>query len=316
VPNRHGGSADYRYGFNNKEKDEEVKGNGNSYDFGARTYDPRIGRWFARDVLEKSYPEISPYAFVLNTPIRAKDPDGNLVIFINGQHDGTGGTSKYWDGYDTKVKKRLGDKNSRYVDGAVGGWANTGVNFLKGNLGVGGAIQVVKHSNVNMKVRIAAGKAQGLIDAPDIIASLQDGETIKIVTHSMGTGFSRGYTEGIMKYAKKHHLESKVKFVYELDVNSFEGASLPADKNVQKTQNKTGGMDGGDIGPWLMDKIIKSVPTVGPVPNAENTTDKTDANKGHDIGPMSTSKIPTDLGNGGAESTVEEGNNNKQKTQK
>ena len=53
VPRRHS-NDDYRYGFNGKESDNELKGKGNSYDFGARMYDPRTGRWFARDDLFKS----------------------------------------------------------------------------------------------------------------------------------------------------------------------------------------------------------------------------------------------------------------------
>lgn len=40
VPNRHGSSGSYRYGFNGKEKDDEIKGEGNSIDFGSRMYDP------------------------------------------------------------------------------------------------------------------------------------------------------------------------------------------------------------------------------------------------------------------------------------
>ncbi len=43
MPNRNGSSDSYRYGFNGMEKDDEIKGNGNSYDFGARIYDPRVG---------------------------------------------------------------------------------------------------------------------------------------------------------------------------------------------------------------------------------------------------------------------------------
>ncbi len=35
----------YTYGFNGMERDEEVKGAGNTYNFGARMYDPGIGRW-------------------------------------------------------------------------------------------------------------------------------------------------------------------------------------------------------------------------------------------------------------------------------
>ncbi len=33
----------YRFGFNGKENDNEIQGDGNSYDFGARIYDSRLG---------------------------------------------------------------------------------------------------------------------------------------------------------------------------------------------------------------------------------------------------------------------------------
>lgn len=79
LPNRHGNSSDYRYGFGGKESDDELKGEGNSYDYGARMYDPRIGRWFATDRDEWNYPFVSPYAFALNNPIAFYDPDGNYV---------------------------------------------------------------------------------------------------------------------------------------------------------------------------------------------------------------------------------------------
>jgi RHS repeat-associated protein len=71
----------YRYGFNGKEQDNEVSGEGNSYDFGARIYDSRLGRWMSTDPLSGKYPFASPYSFVLNTPIQAIDPDGQKVVF-------------------------------------------------------------------------------------------------------------------------------------------------------------------------------------------------------------------------------------------
>jgi len=40
-PGRSYTSDSYRYGFNGMEKDDEVKGTGNSLDFGARIYDLR-----------------------------------------------------------------------------------------------------------------------------------------------------------------------------------------------------------------------------------------------------------------------------------
>jgi RHS repeat-associated protein len=84
VPNRHSTSNSYRYGFNGKEKDDELKGIGNSYDFGARMYDPRVGRWFAVDLKFKKYPDLSPYIYVGNNPIHFVDYDGNdFGIIIN-----------------------------------------------------------------------------------------------------------------------------------------------------------------------------------------------------------------------------------------
>ncbi len=75
--------SSYKYGFNGMEKDDEAKGNGNSLDFGARIYDPRLGRWLSLDPLAAKYPYASPYNFALNTPVQAKDPDGKKVFFVN-----------------------------------------------------------------------------------------------------------------------------------------------------------------------------------------------------------------------------------------
>ena len=40
-------SPDYKYGFNGMEKDDEVKGSGNSYDFGERIYDSRLAKFLS-----------------------------------------------------------------------------------------------------------------------------------------------------------------------------------------------------------------------------------------------------------------------------
>src|SRR5690606_28578426 len=42
IPQRRYNPTEYRYGFNGMEKDDEIKGTGNSLDFGARIYDPRL----------------------------------------------------------------------------------------------------------------------------------------------------------------------------------------------------------------------------------------------------------------------------------
>jgi len=66
----------YRYGFNGKENDNEVKGEGNQQDYGMRIYDPRLGRFLSVDLLSKKFPELTPYQFTSNTPIWASDIDG------------------------------------------------------------------------------------------------------------------------------------------------------------------------------------------------------------------------------------------------
>jgi len=53
MPGRSFSSGDYRYGFNGKEKDSEVSGEGNSYDYGFRIYNPRLGKFLSVDPLYK-----------------------------------------------------------------------------------------------------------------------------------------------------------------------------------------------------------------------------------------------------------------------
>jgi RHS repeat-associated protein len=64
----------YRRGFNGMEKDDEVKGEGNSIDFGARMYDPRLGRWLSLHPILKHHE--SPFSCFSNNPITNIDPDG------------------------------------------------------------------------------------------------------------------------------------------------------------------------------------------------------------------------------------------------
>lgn len=66
----------YRYGFNGKENDNEVKGEGNEQDYGMRIYDGRLGRFLSIDPLFKEYPWYTPFQFSGNNPIQFIDRDG------------------------------------------------------------------------------------------------------------------------------------------------------------------------------------------------------------------------------------------------
>ncbi|MBO9571705.1 MAG: hypothetical protein J7497_05785, partial [Chitinophagaceae bacterium] len=77
MPGRsYSAQSSYRYGFNGKENDNEVKGEGNEQDYGMRIYDPRVGRFLSVDPLTKTYPWYTPYQFAGNTPLQAIDLDG------------------------------------------------------------------------------------------------------------------------------------------------------------------------------------------------------------------------------------------------
>ncbi len=64
----------FRFGFNGKEQQGDI--GGYDYDFGARIYEGRLGKWFSVDPLEKKYPQLSPFSFCSNNPIFFIDPDG------------------------------------------------------------------------------------------------------------------------------------------------------------------------------------------------------------------------------------------------
>jgi len=49
------------------------------YDFGARQYDPVIGRWMTQDILSKNYAELSPYSYCANNPINLVDLNGMKI---------------------------------------------------------------------------------------------------------------------------------------------------------------------------------------------------------------------------------------------
>jgi RHS repeat-associated protein len=76
--------ASYRYGFNGKENDNEVKGSGDQIDYGMRVYDPRAGRFLSVDPIYKKFPMLSPYQYASNTPIQAIDLDGLEKLTVTG----------------------------------------------------------------------------------------------------------------------------------------------------------------------------------------------------------------------------------------
>lgn len=69
-------NSSYYYGFSGYERDDEIKGSGNSYDMGERLYDPRIGRPPTIDPMFSKFPSHSAYSYAFNNPIYFIDENG------------------------------------------------------------------------------------------------------------------------------------------------------------------------------------------------------------------------------------------------
>ena len=243
------GSFNSTFRFNAKEYDEET---GNYY-YGARYYDPKVSLWMGVDPLAEKYPSISPYAYVANNPINAIDPDGRLIIFINGMHTGDGGNRSYWNGLDNRIMKRVGDNHARYYDGAMGGaWNTATLGILTGN-------------NLIPGNRRRAGKRMAYKHAKDIFNSLGDGETIKIATHSMGGAYGKGFIQGLKKYAKKKDIDIDGLIEFEVDLAPFQPGSQEAQEGVPTTARA----HKGDI-----------VAGSNPIKGADNNVTREDKKKG------------------------------------
>ncbi|MEA4918735.1 RHS repeat-associated core domain-containing protein, partial [Proteiniphilum sp.] len=63
-----------RYKYNGKELDRKF--DLDMYDYGARHYDPALGRWFTVDPMGEKYLSFSPYVYVGNNPVNITDPNG------------------------------------------------------------------------------------------------------------------------------------------------------------------------------------------------------------------------------------------------
>ena len=264
-----------RYKYNGKELDR-MHGL-NLYDYGARQYDAAAILFTSMDSKCENYYHISPYVYCMGNSVNAIDSDGRLVIFINGFHWGwEGASSSYWNGFDKKITNHFKDeKTPLYYDGSLGGVL--GLSLIQGN-----QITYTLHSqpftssNLSVGTRYNAGLEQGRSSSSSSSAILESldrdkngkiKEVVRIITHSMGSAYAKGFAQALMDYVNNHQNYCK-------GVNIVEYDFAPFQPNAQKA------VDGVDTYQYShhFDKVAKD----GKVEGAHYYTSY-DENKGHTI---------------------------------
>jgi RHS repeat-associated protein len=174
------------YKYNGKELDR-MHGL-DTYDYGARQYDPVLCRWDRMDPLCEKYYGISPYAYCAGNPVKLVDPDGRKVVFVNG-YLGFGspeGGSTYWNGHHSSF---VTGAQSAFKDYATPYFTNYDFSYLT-------SASIVR-------------EAQGYRYARDnykaLTKDMKSGvDKFNFVSHSMGGAFS----EGMMRFLAEQGWET------------------------------------------------------------------------------------------------------------
>jgi RHS repeat-associated protein len=178
-----------KYLYNGKEIQNETQW----YDYGARMYDPQLGRFFTQDRFATKYFSLSPYQYAANDPIRNIDVNGdsinvsNLIIQngklsteglyvlfnmvsdlsdITGQNFSVNGSGNLVS--DGKVNKdkngnQIGSKSARkYVNGLIGSTRDIKVTNDNSKSTQGGGIGSVNINSDQIDNNIASMQSAGL----------------------------------------------------------------------------------------------------------------------------------------------------------
>ncbi len=152
-------------------------------------------------------------------------------------HFGDGGKRAYWGGFFKAIVNMTKDGRAIFIDGSLGGVKG----LVSNRYGI---------SNHSAQSRMVAGKEKGRAKAKAIVSLLKETETIKVVTHSMGSAFAKGFITALIKYGEENGIDIVSRIEYELDLAPFQPYDQKAVDGVKTifVQHYNDGIAGiGDI---------------------------------------------------------------------
>ena len=250
-----------KYLWNGKERVTDL---GLHWDFyGLRNnYDPILGRFHSVDPLADAYVDFSPYAYVLNNPLKFVDLDGKKVLYVNGywQDSWLGrniiGSSRpgraYWGSGFVRAASQFFDDGQR----------GNGM-FIDGSSQWGG--------DESGSERYTRGYEYAKEHYDELIADMQQDETFKLVTHSEGGAFGAGIAQYLLDQGKV------VETILHLSTDEADEFSSPENTTTYQL---------GYGGDWVTgNKEVTGVDVFGIVDKFSSNSDKVQFAHGSTKGP-------------------------------
>jgi hypothetical protein len=174
--------------------------------------------------LAEKYQHLTPYAYVGNNPINAIDPDGRLIILVNGHWNKIANSlgmspgapkEAYWNYFDDRfvsaVKGFFNDGKTQFVDGS----SRMGFDQSGGD-------------------RYKRGQKWAKANYESVMAGLSDGETVKLVGHSEGSAYAAGIADYFIKRAKKDGKGSVIESMLHLSPDEADEFNNPKEPTTYR----------------------------------------------------------------------------------